>query len=322
MLQPKNKFKPMEKSKVEPLVLASVWPVPQPVLRPRPEDMAALIKSDVEMAFQVECTPDIMRACLAFNTDNYRPLLVGWKNQIQSDMEAKPTRFKRTGDSIQFDVDGLMIDGQHRFEAGVAANFTFVFWFTVGVPKDAREVIGFGRPRKISHVVQNAGYANAYLLSAAAAWLCKIKKGQYVPSGLTRGRNGAGTVEEILDMIKRHPGLQSSVTKCEQKGRQALPGSILSAIHYIGSICLKKPGLADIFIQELRAYPKVKRNGAPFAWIYELEQREQRGLDRSPDFKARGTAEAWNLFMQGIDIESDIEIPEKLTFKDLDYDVL
>ena len=213
MLQPKNKFKPM---KVEPLPIIPTGvskPILQPILRPRPEDMAELVKSDVEMAFQVECTPEIMRACLALNTDNYRPLLLGWKDQIRSDMEAKPTRFKRTGDTIQFDVDGLMIDGQHRFEAGVAANFTFVFWFVVGVPKDAREVIGFGRPRKIAHVVRNEGYANAYLLSAAAAWLCKIKKGQHVPSGLTRGRSGSGTVEEILDTIKRHPKLQKSVTK-------------------------------------------------------------------------------------------------------------
>ncbi len=323
MLQPKNRFKPM-KAEVLPIVpMGGVRAEPQPILKPHPEDMAALVKSDVEMSFQVECTPEIQRACLALNKENYRPLMRSWSDQLKSDMEAEPTRFKRAGDPIRFDIDGLMLDGQHRFDAGSRANFTFVFWFIVGLPKEAREVIDFNRPRKVAHVLRNMGYDNAYMLASAAGWLVKFKKGQNIASGLMRGKNGAGTVEEILDMVRRHPELQKSTTKCKQNKKQAIQGSLLSAIHYVGSVCLGKPELADKFLEQLRAYPKkAKQSGAPFAWCYELEQREQRGLDRTGDFKARGTVEAWNLFMQGIDVEDDIKIPEKLSFKDLDYDVL
>ena len=323
MLQPKNKFKPL---KAEVLPIAStevVRPEPQSILRPRPDDIPDLVKSDVLMSFWVECTPEIMRACLARNTENYRPWMSEWSGQIESDMAAKPTRFKQAGDPVRFDVDGIMIDAQHRFKAGVAANFTFVFLFVVGLPKEAREVIDFLRPRKVAHVVRNMGHENAYMLASAAGWLCKFKKGQSMVSGLPGGRSGAGTTEEILDTIKRHPCLHASTVACKQKGRQPVPGSLLASVHYIATVCLNKPELANSFCWELWNYPKKsKQKAAPFAWIYEIEQRDQRGLSMARDFKARGTVEAWNLYMQGIEIEDNFEIPEKLTFKDLDYDVL
>jgi len=322
----KSKFKAMAKedwSAPVTHVPGIVRPSPQLILRPRPEDIPALVKSDVEIAFPVECSPEIMRACLNLNIRNYRPVLVDWVGQIQSDMAAKPTRFKHTGETIQFDVDGFMLDGQNRFTAGVAANVTLVFWFIIGLPIEVREVIGFGRPRKISHVVKNMGHENAYLLSAAAGWLCKFKNGQPMLSGLTRGRSGAGTSEEILDLIRKHPDLSKSVTKCNQQGKQLVPGSLLAAIHYIGSVCLNKTELADGFLKELRAYPKkAKQTGAPFALSYDLEQRAQRGLAMERDFKARGAVEAWNLFMEGVEVEDNIDIPERLSFKDLDYNVL
>ena len=326
MLQPKSKFKPMLPRDSAVLTAPPVHRdggSADTALRPRPEDIPALVKSDALKAFWVECTPEIMEACLAFNTENFRPWMRDWSNQIESDMVAEPTRFKQAGDPVRFDVDGIMIDAQHRFKAGVAAKFTFVFLFVVGLPKEAREVIDFLRPRKIAHVVQNMGYDNAYLLSAAAGWLCKFKKGHALPSGLSGGRNGAGTVEEVLDMLKRHPQLYDSANKCKQVGGQSIPGSLLAAVHYISAVCLKRPKQADEFLWELKNYPKKsKQTGAPFAWSYELEQRKQRGLDIPRDLKARGTVEAWNLFMEGVEVENDIEIPERLSFNGLDYDVL
>ena len=328
MLQPKNRFKPM---KAEAEVLPIITEVAKPgssaanPLRPRPEDIPALVKSDVPLAFWVECTPDIWRACLALNTENYRPKLPGWISQLQGDMAAKPTRFKVTGDPIRFDTDGIMIDGQNRSEAAVAANFTFVALFVVGLPKDAREVIDFGRPRKISHVVRNMGYDNAYLLSATAAWLCRFKKGQNTKSGLIRGQSGAGTVEEILHMIKRHPDLVDSARKLKQSGRQNIPGSALAAIHYIGSQILDKKEKADAFVSEVINYhpKKSRQTSAIYALCYDLEDRRQRGLNIPRDLATRKAVETWNLFMEDIEVTEDfMEIPEKCTFKNLDYDVL
>ena len=323
MLQPKNKFKPI--APIDSLV-PSVHRDGQgeaTALRPRPEDMATLVQAETPRSFWVECTPEIQSACLALNKENYRPMMPDWRDQIRSDMEAKPTRFKQAGDPIRFDVDGLMIDAQHRFEAGVAANFTFVFLFVIGLPKEAREVIDFLRPRKVAHVVRNLGYDNAYMLASAAGWLCKFKKGQSTDSGLSRDRSGAGTTEEILDTVKRHPRLHASTVACKQKGRQPVPGSLLASVHYIATVCLNKPELANSFCWELWNYPKkAKQKAAPFAWIYEIEQRDQRGLSMARDFKARGTVEAWNLYMQGIEVGDNFEIPDKCTFKGLDYDVL
>lgn len=329
----KNRFKPIPKDWTvpEPLgvdasrpIIAMTPAVPTSgIMKPRPEDIPTLVKSDTLQAFWVECTPEIMQACLALNKENYRPMLPGWRDQIKNDMEAKPTRFKQAGDPIRFDVDGIMIDAQHRFEAGVAAKFTFIFLFVVGLPKEAREVIDFLRPRKIAHVVKNMGHENAYLLSAAAGWLCKFKKGQELPSGLDGRRNSAGSVEEVLDMVKKHPQLSVSAKKCVQMGGQLLPGSLLAAVHYIGSMCLKRPQEADAFVWELRNYPKkAKQGGAPFMWCYELEQRKQRGLVIARDRKARGTVEAWNLFIRGIEMEDNIEIPERCAFQGLDYALL
>lgn len=221
----KPKFKPMPKEDwAAPISVTLPEPVAtiaSGIMRPRPEDIHALVKSDTLASFWVECTPEIMQACLALNTENYRPMMPGWRDQIRSDMEAKPTRFKQAGDPIRFDVDGIMIDAQHRFEAGVAAKFTFVFLFVVGLPREAREVIDFLRPRKIAHVVRNMGHENAYLLSAAAGWLLKFKKGQNLPSGLDGKRVNAGSTEEILDIIRHHHQLSESAKKCKQVGGAA-----------------------------------------------------------------------------------------------------
>lgn len=318
LVQPKNKFKAMD-AKVES---AFVIPKPQPILSPKPEDIPALVKSDVQMAFQVQCSPEVGKACLALNKNNYRAIGKAWSDQILSDMVAEPTRFKQAGDAIRFDCGGALLDGQHRLDALVRSGKTFILWFIAGLPEEAREVIDFGRPRKVSHLLRNMGYENYFLLSAAASWLIRIRKGQSAPSGLLRPKDGAGTVEEVLQVVKGHPDLVKSCLKGRQ-GRtiSVVPGSLVAAVHYIGGVCLKEAALADSFVKDLKPNNSHNQKSAAFVWRLELEGMRDRGLSASPEFKARGTIEAWNLFMMGASVER-IDIPERCTFKNLDYKLL
>lgn len=108
-------------------------------------------------------TPDLARAYFAKNIDKNRKLSSAEVEKYKADILAD--RWKDTGETISFNEDGELINGQTRLCAIIAAGVPVELWVCRGVPNDAIEVIDSGRSRSISDRMTISGEQNVVLKS-------------------------------------------------------------------------------------------------------------------------------------------------------------
>ena len=95
----------------------------------------------------VQVTPELARKWLKTNQDN-RKLSDAWVRKLARDMSNDD--FPNVGESIKFDTDGHLIDGQHRLEAVMLSKKTVEFQVTENIPREHRYRMDKNRPRKVS----------------------------------------------------------------------------------------------------------------------------------------------------------------------------
>ena len=87
--------------------------------------------------------------------------------------------FITNGDSIRFDINGNLIDGQHRLLAiimsGVSANILLVY----GLPVEAFKTIDCGKKRSAADILKIEGVDNSTNISAGIRKYLALKDGTY-----------------------------------------------------------------------------------------------------------------------------------------------
>ena len=111
-----------------------------------------------------------------------------------------------TGETIIFDDNGHVINGQHRLTACVEANRPIPALVVIGVSSSAFAVLDQHAKRTIGQVLQMLNHTNSNALAAAAAVLNIFLSTGY----LYRTGQGKMTVGESLRLLGEHPGLQNS----------------------------------------------------------------------------------------------------------------
>lgn len=135
-----------------------------------PFDMPMNVRDDVpaaaQLSFQVELvTPELARKWLGRNEKN-RSKNIDFIKSLAADMAAGRWRF--TGDPIRFDVNGNLVDGQHRLEGVVLSNTPVRMAVMRGLPTDSQEFIDIGRSRTIGDRLKMRGVDN-YAVRAGIA---------------------------------------------------------------------------------------------------------------------------------------------------------
>ena len=156
-------------------------------------------------------------------------------------------RWIPNGESIKFDVDGYMIDGQHRCAAGIKAGKTFISDIVYGLPKEAYYTIDQkGKRRSSSDVLRMNGETNTTTLAAALAYNIAYEKGFIIKSGKCLWVSH--DAQQICNELACNPEMRASV----QVGRKCYsvmsPGP-LSFLHY--RFAKKDAVLADSFFCQL-----------------------------------------------------------------------
>ena len=145
--------------------------------------------------------------------------------------------FSVNGESIKFGKDGLLFDGRHRLTACVKANKPMDSLVVYGMDEGAVKSVDLNKPRSIGDMVAIGGGAYSTQTGAAARWLMVIKrKGILIKSR---------SVRLIHQTVCAHPELTTSVSRCYRA--KGVSPSIISAIHYIGTVLLDKSDEANAF---------------------------------------------------------------------------
>lgn len=116
-------------------------------------------------AYFATLTPALASMLLTKNTHN-RPINSATVEKYTHAI--KRGEWKLNGEAIKISVSGLVLDGQHRLHAVVAADQAIDVCIIENIEDAAFDTIDIGRPRKASDVLAISGEVNASRLAAAS----------------------------------------------------------------------------------------------------------------------------------------------------------
>ena len=323
-------------AKVELLRPSFVRPAPRTIIELQPKDVSAFLNTKEPDMFLVRNTPEIAKVCLELNREDNRAVSKHKLTQIARDQGND--NFKLNGDTIKFDYNGRMYDGQKRQKACIVSDTTQIMWWAIGNDPGAHFVTDKGQKRSLGDSLRIEGYARYTILAAAGAWLYIVKFCNE-PNGLNLKVN-LGSDEEVFEIIKRHPDLIKSVAFCHglipgkskerQSRNQLIPCSLMSAIHYLATHFLDKTEEAEAFVSTVTkfprdvAYPHAVNHGKNLynpvnLWLTWLDEKKKGGISVSREQKGTGTFYAWKLYAEGKRIEQkNFKLPTYSSIPGLD----
>lgn len=138
---------------------------------------------------------------LSTNTNN-RPVSRDEVDRFARDMAAG--RWQLTGEAIKFDINGNILDGQHRLLAILKSGATIQTLVVFNLSSTAQTVMDTGRKRTAANALHFLGYKHNVKVASAARIGMSYEDGQLrdLPSTLI-GRSNA----EVVAYVERNPGL-------------------------------------------------------------------------------------------------------------------
>lgn len=142
-------------------------------------------------------TPEIAQNYLKKNRINRVPL----QRVIDcyaEDMAAG--RWQLNGASIKFDIEGCLIDGQHRLLACIKSRATFITYVTRGLPLDAMDTIDNGKARSAGDVFRIKQIPNGSTVSSIVRRYMSLKKHLVVMTAAGSGKTPKTSNVQILEV--------------------------------------------------------------------------------------------------------------------------
>lgn len=238
-------------------------------------------------------TPELAAEMLTHNVGNYRKLTPRIVKQYASDMAAGKWDFN--GQTITFDDQGNLNNGQHRLTAVVESGVPIWFVIVRGVKPESRVTVDTQYKRTIGQILNAEGEFNATVLGAALGALYRFKLGDEFKSQKT----GSGaSVRDLLEMLQNYPEVRSSVKIGKALGAQLrCPVGIMAALHFV--LWEQCPDDADAFYASLTSGANLSEDSPIYLLrkAFERDQKEIRKL--TARHRLALTIKAWNLWISG-----------------------
>lgn len=175
-----------------------------------------------------DITPAVAKDILARNTHN-RPLRDKYVDTLARDMTEG--RWVANGETVKVAADGTVLDGQHRLEAAIRANFTLEDVVLVtGLPMSAQATIDIGRGRTAADNLGLNGYKNAAVLAAIARRVWQWEQGN------TKFHNSTvPTHTEVAAFVEKNPRVHRSaeIASATRNSFKAVRQAVTGTAHFI-----------------------------------------------------------------------------------------
>jgi len=134
-------------------------------------------------------------------------------------------KFYLTHQGIAFDVDGQLIDGQHRLQGIALARIPTPMMVTTGLEREVMRCVDTGRSRNIR---DNIAIATGHTPDAH-----RVKVATALLRFSTNRRKGKATADEVEEILKKHEAAFDFVTSFIKSGKQGI------AVAWVGAIFLR-----------------------------------------------------------------------------------
>ena len=247
-------------------------------------------------------SPTIAEAMLKLNIDNNRPISISVVNQYTIDMIAQ--KWIATADTIKFDVQGRLIDGQHRLHAIVKSGMTVDIWVATEIEETAVRYIDTGRKRSANDLLHMQGIAGGYAMEVSSVSRKIINWERDATAVLSNFGNGGGiklrgsiSNSQILEYCEKNPAVvdfaifgKALYSKTPVK---LFSAADLGFLYWL--LSQKDPIAAKDFLEKLCLKDNVPAD-SPIACLYNRLLSSKTSL--TPVLKLKLTFQAWNLWRQ------------------------
>lgn len=272
-------------------------------------------KSEPSVKIEI-ITPAIAKEMMKRNPRNRNVIQGSLNHYIRQINEGQ---WKLNGDTIRFDTDDNLMDGQHRLLAIIETGISMKCMIARNLNKDAMPTIDTGRMRtvadhlKLQHRFETSNYAS---VAAAIVILSRFEGRKYIE------RKGQRlTPAEAIAFLEQNGAMLKSVDATGPELFKMLTPSVTIAMHYL--FCKIDRFRAEEFFEKLKSGENLGKTSPILKLRTELLGR-QRGSD-----KRRGIANkrayiyymvsAFEAFLSGrkidgfekLTVESVIELPKR-----------
>lgn len=247
-------------------------------------------------------TPEIAAQMLKLNIENNRPVSISVINQYAIDIMMG--KWTNTADSIKFDTQGRLIDGQHRLHAIIKANEAVEMWVATELDESAIKYIDTGRKRSANDLLHMSNIGGGYATEIAAVCRKVISWEREQTSILSRaGISGSPLKGSISNhQILEYCQLNPAIIEHAQFGKQLycktpvkiFTSTDLGFLHWLLTRIDAEKGKE--FLEKLCLKDNVPAD-SPIACLYNRILSSKASL--TPLFKLKLTFQAWNLWRQG-----------------------
>lgn len=242
----------------------------------------------------VDITPEVAGEMLTHNRSN-RNVREKTVRHYARDMRNDDWHL---GDTIKFDWNGRLIDGQHRLIAVAESGTTQRFFVVRNLPPEVQVVIDSGAKRTGADALRFEGHTNYSTLIAAASRIAM----DWESGGHRRIRSGHSnfqvTSSELVRWVERHPRIEEAAAFASQHSRSV--GGTPSATGFIVYILLGVDAEATIEFYSAITDRRLDGKGDPKASLMDaFASLNRRSIRLDPSIQINLTFRAWNRWREG-----------------------
>lgn len=250
---------------------------------------------------QVVVSPELAKQWLDSNQDN-RSLREAKIRGMVRDIQAG--RWHYTGESIKFDTDGFLLDGQHRLTAIVRAGVPVTLSVHRGLQPIAREFIDSGTPRSAADVLKFHGFPRYRSQIATVArldrWWRQPGNRFVTPSSISLS---PFTKSELTEWADKHQDVIENVIPKSLRLSDKRTGITGATAGPVGFALWRTTSVSPYDAERFWSAMETNSTDGPGDPRYALMktlQNKQLEAAKSPSFQLYLFFKAWNEFRYGV----------------------
>jgi hypothetical protein len=217
----------------------------------------------------------------------------------------KRGEWRLTGDAIVFDLDGILLNGQHRLAACVIAELPIEVLVLRNVLRASQDVMDDTLPRRLGDALKLRGERDVFRLGAGVGWYARMIYAEAYGTPHYADNARRPSIPQLLALFDENEGLRDclSLSRPVMHAVKLRPGPSLAAYYRLSLINDEETAL---FFDKLRSGADLPE-GSPLLALRRYSEGEIQGRGRSRtngDFRwVAVTFKAWNAWRDGRDIK-------------------
>lgn len=155
----------------------------------------------------VDVTPEVAEKWLQRNTNNRNPKKLAISSYAR---DMRNGRWRTTGEAIQFDWNGNMIDGQNRCHAVIDSGITIRALVVRGLAPETQFTIDQGAKRTAGDALGFTGLKGNLVLVAAAARIASARENGFLRTATSMSFPSM-THDETVEWVSENPDIHPAV---------------------------------------------------------------------------------------------------------------